>query len=63
MQTHEVRERFTTFPGKCFRYVGNDDDHAQPCPNGVVCTGTFTDANGKRWTVDACSEHAEELAG
>jgi hypothetical protein len=62
MQT-KVAEKFTTFPGKCFRYSDAETESAQPCRNRVVRTGAFTDSSGKKWTVDACAEHAEELTG
>ncbi len=60
--TEPVRELVTTFPGRCFRYVDADNGHTRRCPNQTVCTGTFTDRTGKRWTVDACAEHAGELS-
>ena len=60
-RTQSIPEIFTTFPGKCFRYVDADNGHARHCPNGVVCTGEFIDVRGKHWTVDACAEHAVEL--
>jgi hypothetical protein len=55
-----VTEKFTTFPGKCFRYV-DADGYPRHCPKRPVQTGRFTDSTGKTWTVDACEEHAEEL--
>jgi hypothetical protein len=58
--TQSVTERFTTFPGKCFRYV-DDNGHTRHCPNRTVQTGHFTDSKGKVWTVDVCAEHADEL--
>jgi hypothetical protein len=54
-------EAFTTVPGQCFRFVHAGTGHAQHCPNTVVRTGQFTDAKGKRWTVDACAEHSDDL--
>jgi hypothetical protein len=53
-------EKFTTFPGKCFRFVLAPNGRARHCPNPAIRTGQFTDARGAVWTVDACAEHAEE---
>jgi hypothetical protein len=61
MQNQTVTERFTTFPGKCFRYVDAGNGRARHCRKKAVLTGHFTDSSGNTWTVDACAEHAEEL--
>jgi hypothetical protein len=61
MQKQAVTDRFTTFPGKCFRYLDADNGHPRHCPNQTVLTGQIRDAKGKTWTVDACADHAEEL--
>ncbi len=61
MQKQAVTEQFTTFPGKCFRYVDAGNGHLRHCSMQTVQRGQFTDGMGKRWTVDACAEHAEEL--
>jgi hypothetical protein len=61
MQKQVVTDRFTTLPGKCFRFV-DADGHTRHCPNEAVHTGHFTDSRGETWTVDACTEHAGELA-
>ncbi len=60
-RTQAIPDIFTTFPGKCFRYVDADNGHARHCPNPVVCSGEFIDSRGKGWTVDACDEHLAEL--
>jgi hypothetical protein len=61
MQKQAVTERFTTFPGKCFRYVEAENGQPRHCSKQAVHTGHFTDSKGKNWTVDACADHAEEL--
>jgi hypothetical protein len=53
-------ERFTTFPGKCFRFTLAPNGRARHCVNRAVHTGQFTDAHGVVWTVDSCAEHAED---
>ena len=53
-------EKFTTFPGKCFRFVIGPNGRARHCSNAATETGQFTDAKGIVWTVDACAEHAKE---
>lgn len=55
-------ERFTTFPGKCFRFVLGPNGRARHCPNPAIRTGQFTDTKGAVWTVDACLEHAEDAS-
>jgi hypothetical protein len=62
MRTRTDVEKFTTFPGKCFRYV-DEDGRARHCPKRAVHTGQFIDRNGTIWTVDACDEHVKELDG
>lgn len=53
-------EVFTTFPGRCFRFVVAPNGRKRHCQNGATQTGKFTDENGAVWTVDACEEHAED---
>lgn len=53
-------EAFTTFPGRCFRYVVAENGRSRHCPNRALHTGQYTDAKGVVWTVDACPEHAED---
>ncbi len=60
MEMQPARDKFSTFPGKCFRHVAADG-HTRRCSNRVVRTGQFADSKGKLWTVDACAEHAVEL--
>jgi hypothetical protein len=55
-------EAFSVIPGQCFRFVHNGVGHASHCEEPIVRGGRFTDGNGKRWTVEACAEHADELA-
>ncbi len=47
--------------GQCFRFVHAGTGHARHCPEPVARRGQFVDRAGKRWTVDACSEHAGGL--
>ena len=61
MQRQAVTERFTTFPGRCFRYVDSDNGHTRHCPEQTVHARHYTDSRGNRWTVDACAEHVAEL--
>jgi hypothetical protein len=53
-------EAFTTFPGKCFRFVEAPNGRRRHCPNPATHTGRFTDSKGVVWTVDACAEHVED---
>lgn len=53
-------ERFTTFPGKCFRYVVSESGRVRHCPGRTTHTGRFVDSKGVAWTVDACDEHAQD---
>lgn len=46
---------------RCFRIVHSGVGHASHCGEPVVRRGQFIDGKGKRWAVDACAEHAEEL--
>ena len=55
-----MEQEFTTRPGGCFRIVNSATGY-EPCPNRVVSTGTFTDAEGTAWTVDSCADHRTEL--
>ena len=55
-------EAFSTTPGQCFRFIHAGTGHAQHCPNPVARQGAFIDATGKGWTVDACAQHAGDLA-
>jgi hypothetical protein len=52
---------YSSEPGQCFRFVHNGVGHAQHCREPVVTRGQFKDNKGKRWKVDACVEHAEDL--
>ncbi len=45
-------------PGQMLSICHADNGHTRRCPNQTICTGEFTDRTGKRWTVDACAEHA-----
>jgi hypothetical protein len=54
-------EAFCVKPGQCFRFVHAGTGHAQHCPEPVVRRAPFVDRAGKRWTVDACAEHAGDL--
>ncbi len=63
MRTRTDVEKFTSFPGKCFRYVEADNGHARHCPKRAVHRGQFIDQYGRVWTVDACDEHVKELDG
>ena len=54
-------EAFSIQPGRCFRFVGKGVGHAAHCREPVVARGTFVDGNGRRWEVDACEGHREEL--
>ncbi|MGA8726815.1 MAG: hypothetical protein WB565_17410 [Acidimicrobiales bacterium] len=56
-------EAFYVEPGTCFRFRHNGVGHAAHCRKPVVARGQFIDGSGKRWRVDACEEHAEELSG
>lgn len=55
-------EPFTTFPGKCFRYVEAPNGRMRHCSNPATRTGQFTDWKGVVWTVDACEEHVADPA-
>ena len=46
-----------------FRFVHSGVGHASHCREPIVRHGRFKDGKVKRWTVDACAEHANELAG
>lgn len=50
--------------GRCFRYVEEDAARGQPvrCPGDVVARGRWRDGGGKVRVVEACVEHAAELA-
>jgi hypothetical protein len=54
-------EAFSAQPGQCFRFVHNGVGHAHHCPESIVIRGQFEDGKGRRWKVDACAYHAEEL--
>jgi hypothetical protein len=54
-------EAFSVELGQCFRFVEAGTGHAQHCRQPVVRRGQFVDRSGKRWTVDACSEHAPDM--
>ena len=56
-------EAFYVEPGTCFRFRHNGVGHAAHCREPIVARGQFIDGAGKRWRVDACEEHAEELGG
>jgi hypothetical protein len=53
---------FAVDRGGCFRLVY--DEHSQPvrCPEPVVTEGWFCDRSGRWHSVDACHEHARQLA-
>lgn len=63
VETVADRVPFSTFPGRCFRFVDDGRGHFRHCRNPIIGTGTFTDADGHSWTADACEEHAGELTG
>lgn len=50
-------------PGRCFRFVENDDARGQPvaCPGPVALRGRWRDGAGKMRIVEACAEHGVEL--
>jgi hypothetical protein len=54
-------EAFSVQPGRCFRFVRSGAGHATHCRGSVVVRGTFIDAKGRQWDVDACQGHREEL--
>jgi hypothetical protein len=56
-------EAFSVMPGQCFRFVHNRVGHAAHRREPAVRHGQFVDGKGKRWTVDACTEHVEALIG
>jgi hypothetical protein len=55
-------QAFFVEPDHCFRFVHSGVGHAAHCPEAVVWNDQFTDGGNKRWQVDACAEHAEELS-
>ena len=46
---------------RCFRFIHSGVGHASHCREPVSERGQFVDAQGKWWTVEACSEHGDEL--
>ncbi len=62
LMTHYA-EAFYVAPGQCFRFVHNGVGRAAHCREPVARRGLFVDGKGKRWTVDACAEHADGLTG
>ena len=56
-------EAFSVMRDRCFRSVHSGVGHARHSPEPIVARGTFTffDQKGRRWTVDACEGHREEL--
>jgi hypothetical protein len=51
---------FMLEPGRCFRFVENDDARGQPvsCPNPVTARGRWRDDGGKLRLVEACASTA-----
>jgi len=56
-------EAFSVIPGVCFRFTRSSVGHAAHCREPVIRRGEFVDGAGKKWQVDACAEHADELSG
>lgn len=55
---------FQLVPGRCFRLIVSEQARGQPvpCPGEVVARGRWRDGGGKVHVVEACREHAGELA-
>lgn len=54
---------FMVEPGRCFRFVENNDARGQPvaCPNPVTVRGPWRDGSGKLRVVEACAKHGAEI--
>lgn len=64
MSLGHYAEAFTVAPGRCFRMVTKPHADGQPthCENVVAWSGSFRAGDGRRYRVQACDGHADELA-
>jgi hypothetical protein len=54
-------EAFFVQPGQCFRFTHSGVGHAAHCRGAIVQRGQFVDNKGKKWVVDACDVHSQDL--
>ena len=60
-------ESFTITPGHCWRMVHDPElrkiGHTIHCPEPVRSRGVYRTEEGKRFRVESCEGHSEELEG
>jgi hypothetical protein len=62
-------EAFAPRPDGCFRLISDHASRPEHCPEPPTWSGTFHDATGRGWTVQACEghrsglEHARRVSG